>query len=94
MVKEHTKVELCIFCLMSVSIGLKIASKVLNIKHFSGQLIIKVLFRVSPRAGVRVRVWYKACRNIVCEQKPTCEKLLKTILLIKDKSHLSVCYVC
>ena len=41
MVKEHTKVGLCIFCLMSVSIGLKIASKVLNIKHFSGQLIIK-----------------------------------------------------
>ena len=40
MVKEHTKVGLCIFCLMSVSIGLKIASKVLNIKHFSGQLII------------------------------------------------------
>ena len=41
MVNEHTKVGLCIFCLMSVSIGLKIASKVLNIKHFSGQLIIK-----------------------------------------------------
>ena len=40
MVKEHTKVGLCIFCSMSVSIGLKIASKVLNIKHFSGQLII------------------------------------------------------
>ena len=42
MVKEHTKVGLCIFCLMSVSIGLKIASKVLNIKHFSGQLIINL----------------------------------------------------
>ena len=44
MVKQHTKVRLCMFCLMSVSIGLKIASKVLNIKHFSGQLIIKVAY--------------------------------------------------
>ena len=46
MVKGHTKVGLCIFCLMSVSIGLKIASKVLNIKHFSGQLIIKPQYSI------------------------------------------------
>ena len=45
--KEHTKVGLCIFCLMSISIGLKIASKVLNIKHFSGQLIINFKKRVG-----------------------------------------------
>ena len=51
MVKEHTKVGLCIFCLMSVSIGLKIASKVLNIKHFSGQLIIKQSFNFKKRVG-------------------------------------------
>ena len=47
MVKEHTKVELCIFCLMSVSTGLKIASKVLNIKHFSGQLIINFFLQAE-----------------------------------------------
>ena len=51
MVKEHTKVGLCIFCLMSVSIGLKIASKVLKIKHFSGQLIIKQSFNFKKRVG-------------------------------------------
>ena len=54
MVKEHTKVGLCIFCLMSVSIGLKIASKVLNIKHFSGQLIIKQLVLISPKMSMSV----------------------------------------
>ena len=51
MVKEHTKVGLCIFCLMLVSIGLKIASKVLNIKHFSGLLIIKQSFNFKKRVS-------------------------------------------